>query len=145
MFLAHGEWKISIKDNYVLQWFSGYWNEEAAIEYSQEFLEMTPKLTGKPWAIISFLGDWNLAIPEAESHLIEHNKRLKNNGCSHHCQIFMPSTWKSMQLEQFSSQNDVNYERRTFDDNASAILWLQSNGFSIEIDELLSSLPIKYV
>ncbi|MFT5814936.1 MAG: hypothetical protein ACI9VT_002705 [Psychroserpens sp.] len=35
MFTVHGDWKILVKNNYVLQWFRGYWNKEAAIQYSK--------------------------------------------------------------------------------------------------------------
>jgi hypothetical protein len=34
---VHGDWRIVVKENYVIQWFSGCRNEEAAIQYSQEF------------------------------------------------------------------------------------------------------------
>ena len=39
MFQVHGEWQISVENNYILQRFSGCWNKEAAINYWQEFTE----------------------------------------------------------------------------------------------------------
>lgn len=53
MFAVHGDWRILVKDNYVLQWFSGCWNEEAAIQYSKEFQDKTEHLKGTHWAIVS--------------------------------------------------------------------------------------------
>ena len=54
MFAVHGDWRILVQNNYVLQWLCGCWNEEAAIQYSQEFREKTELLNGTHWAIFSF-------------------------------------------------------------------------------------------
>ena len=58
MFAVHGDWRILVQNNYVLQWFSGCWNEEAAIQYSQEFREKTEHLNGTHWAIFSYFDEW---------------------------------------------------------------------------------------
>lgn len=141
MFLAHGEWKISVKNNYVLQWVGGNWNEEAAIEYRKEFENKTNALTNTlnndTWAVISCLDDWGLATPEAEVHLIEHLQGLKDLGCTKHCHIFMPSVVKSMQLDRVYSENNINYERKIFENKEPATAWLKSNGFLVEVDELM--------
>lgn len=137
----HGEWKISVQNNIVLQWFSGYWNEEAAITYSQEFLEKTHGLIGKPWAIMSFLNDWDLAIPDAEPHILEHTERLKRFGCVKHCQIYTPAIMKDLQLNKMCAINSTQYERKTFDDNMSGLLWLKSHGFEANLADFISKLP----
>ena len=119
MFAVHGNWQILVKDNYVLQWFSGCWNEEAAIQYSQEFQDKTQHLKGTQWAIISFFDNWELGVPEIESHLIEHCQRFKDNGCIKDCHIYSPSALKSMQLENIVPQSEGTYERRVFAQSAT--------------------------
>jgi hypothetical protein len=141
MFAVHGDWRIVVKDNYVLQWFSGCWNEEAAIKYCHEFREKTERLNGTQWAIISLLDEWELGVPEMESHLIEHCQKFKDNGCIKDCHIYPPSAWKSMQLENMISQTEGNYERRVFVEAEEAMAWMKACEFSIEINEFLKSLP----
>ncbi|MEI6894214.1 MAG: hypothetical protein V5789_06205 [Colwellia sp.] len=136
MFFAHGDWKIIVKNNCVLQWFSGYWNEEAAIQYSQEFSEQTQHLKGEPWAIISFLDDWILAVPEVELHGIDHSRQLKDDGCIKHCHVYAPSALKGIQLERMVLPTEGDYERRVFDEISSAISWLESCGFLIDVDAI---------
>jgi hypothetical protein len=141
MFSVHGDWLIVVKDNYVLQWFSGCWNEEAAIQYSQEFLEKTEHLNKTQWAIFSFFDEWELGVPEIESHIIEHCQRFKDNGCIKDCHIYTPSVWKSMQLENIVPQSEGTYERRVFVERSEAISWMKTCGFSIEINAFIMSLP----
>lgn len=143
MFVAHGEWKIVVKSNCVLQWFSGCWNEEAAIDYSQEFLEKTQILARKPWAIVSFLDDWDLATPEVEIHIKEHTERLKHFGCVKHCQIYTPSVVKSIQLNNMCAKSIGSYERKSFEEVASAIAWLKLNSFEVDLTDFLAELPVK--
>lgn len=141
MFTVHGDWRILVKYNYVLQWFSGCWNEEAAIQYCQEFLEETEHLNGTQWAIISFFDDWELGVPEIESHVIAHCQLFKKNGCIKDCHIYTPATWKSMQLENIVPHSEGDYERRVFVDAADANTWMNNCGFFIESSEFINSLP----
>lgn len=142
MFMAHGEWKIIVKNNYVLQWFSGCWNEEAAKMYCQEFAEKTRDLSRGPWVIVSFLDDWELAIPEVEWHIHEHTRRLPKLGCTKHCQIYQHSAVKSIQLNKMCFKHSHGYERRAFESSESARLWLKSEGFLIKAEEFLVSQPV---
>jgi hypothetical protein len=141
MFAVHGEWMILVKNNYVLQWFSGCWNEEAAIDYIQEFREKTEHFKGTQWAIISLFDDWELGVPGMESHLIEHCQRFKDNGCIKDCHIYTPSTWKNMQLESIVPQSEGNYERQVFSEILKAVEWMKECHFNVEIDEFLTNLP----
>lgn len=141
MFAVHGDWRILVQKNYVLQWFSGCWNEEAAIQYSQEFREKTEHLNGTHWAIFSYFDEWELGVPEMESHLIEHCQQFKNNGCIKDCHIYSPSAWKSMQLENIVPQSEGKYERRVFVEDSEAIAWMKSCGFSIVTNDFLKNLP----
>jgi hypothetical protein len=141
MFAVHGEWKCLVKKNYVLQWFSGCWNEEAAIEYCQEFRAKTEHLKGTEWAIVSFFDEWELGVPEIEPHLIEHCQRFKDNGCIKDCHIYTPSVWKSMQLESIVPQSEGNYERQVFTEAAKAVEWMEECHFNVEIDDFITKLP----
>lgn len=141
MFSVHGDWRILVKDNYVLQWFSGCWNEEAAIQYSQEFHDKTANLNGTQWAIVSFFDEWELGVPEMESHLIKHCQQFKANGCIKDCHIYKPSEWKRMQLENIVPQSEGNYERRVFVEVEEAVAWMKSCHFMIEPEGFLKGLP----
>lgn len=146
MFLVHGEWEISVKGNYILQTFSGDWNEEAAIEYSKDFFSKVNHLTStsnaNSWAIISCLNNWGLATPEAEQHLTTHMQRLKDLGCAKHAQIFLPSVVKSMQLDRICSQNNASYERKWFEDKTQATAWLESQGYLVELGDKKANLSV---
>lgn len=141
MFPVHGDWKILVRDNYVLQWFRGCWNEEAAIQYSKEFQDKTAHLKGTQWAICSFFNEWELGVPGIEPHIIEHCQRFKDNGCIRDCHIYTPEASKRMQLEKIVPQSEGNYERRVFDDVDEAITWMKSCNFTIESREFVANLP----
>ena len=139
MFKIHGKWKVLAKDNYVLQWFSGCWNEEAAIQYCQEFQEKTAYLKGTQWAIFSFFDDWELGVPEIEPHVVEHCRLFKENGCIKDCHIYSRSAAKSMQLEKIIPHTEGNYERRVFGEVDDALAWMKECGFDIEIGDFITS------
>ncbi len=137
MFKIHGKWKIQVKDNYVLQWFGGCWNEEAAIQYCQEFQDKTAHLKGTEWAIFSFFDDWELGVPEIEPHVVEHCRLFKANGCSKDCHIYSRTAAKSMQLEKMIPHTEGNYERRVFCGEDDAIAWMKVCHFEIDVGNFL--------
>ena len=132
MFHIHGEWKIEVHDNIVIQWFSGCWNEEAAIAYVKEFQAKTTPLKGTNWAIISLFEDWELGVPEIEKHIETHCEWFKANGCIKDCHIYSPSAAKEMQLERLIPHTDAFYERQVFTHNEDAVSWLASHGFFVD-------------
>ncbi|MCW8833850.1 MAG: hypothetical protein OQK09_08570 [Colwellia sp.] len=137
MFPAHGQWQIAVHNDYVLQWFGGCWNEEAAIQYTQEYKEKTTHLVGKKWAMLSIFEDWQLGVPEIEPHIVKHCQRFKDIGCIKDCHIYSPNAAKEMQLEQLVPQTEGSYERRVFTNIDDALAWLRSCDFNIEIDNFL--------
>ncbi len=141
MFAIHGDWRVSATDNYVLQWFSGCWNEEAAVVYSKDFLEKTAHLNGTKWAILSFFDDWELGTPDIEPHVIEHCQRFIQNGCIKDCHVYTPTASKKMQLENMIPVTQGNYERRVFIDVKDAITWLKECQFEVDVTDFVASLP----
>ena len=87
--------------------------------------------------MLSIFEDWELAVPEIESHIVEHCQRFKDIGCIKDCHIYTPSATKEMQLEQLIPHTEGNYERQVFNHIDEAIAWLKTHHFTIEIDELL--------
>jgi hypothetical protein len=140
MFLVHGGWEILVKDNYVLQWFSGCWNEEAAIKYCREFQEKTAPLKGTQWAIMSFFDDWELGVPEIEPHVIEHCRLFKENGCIKDSHVYTITAAKNMQLEGMVPHTEGNYERRVFSDVTDAIAWMKTCDFNIEAKDFITNI-----
>lgn len=143
MFSVHGQWKITVKSNYVLQWFSGCWNEEAAIQYTNEYREKTAHLVGKKWAMLSIFEEWELGVPEIAPYIVEHCQHFKDIGCTKDCHVYSPSATKGMQLEQLVPQTEGNYERRVFIHTEDAIAWLKSCHFDIEISDFLKNIETK--
>jgi hypothetical protein len=143
MFSVHGGWEILVKGNYVLQWFSGCWNEEAAIQYCREFKEKTTHLKGTQWAIISFFDDWELGVPEIEPHVVEHCRLFKENGCIKDSHVYTITAAKNMQLENITPHTEGNYERRVFSDVTDAIAWMKECSFNIEADDFLANIVNK--
>ena len=140
MFSVHGQWKIFVSDNYVLQWFGGCWNEEAAIQYTKEYRNKTAHLAGKKWAMLSIFEDWDLAVPEVEPHIAKHCQRFKDIGCIKDCHVYTPSATKEMQLEQLVPQSEGNYERQVFSKIDEALAWLKTHHFDIDIDQFLKEI-----
>ncbi|AOW77282.1 hypothetical protein A3Q34_10695 [Colwellia sp. PAMC 20917] len=132
MFSIHGEWKIEVCGNVVVQWFSGTWNEEAIIAYVKEFRAKTSPLKGSPWAIVSSFEDWEFGVPAIDKHIEEHCQWFKNNGCSKDCHIYTESAAKEMQLERLIPHTDASYERQVFTNAEDASTWLASHGFLID-------------
>ena len=141
MFPVHGEWKILVTNNYVLQWFSGCWNEEAAIQYADEYRVKTAHLAGTQWAMLSIFEEWELGVPEITPHIELHCQRFKEIGCIKDCHVYSPNSAKAMQLEQLVPQSEGNYERRVFTQLTDAINWLKTYGFNIEIEKFLKQKP----
>ncbi len=126
-------------DNYVLQWFGGSWNEEAAIQYTKEYRNKTAHLAGTKWAMLSIFEEWELAVPEVEPYITEHCQRFKDIGCIKDCHVYSPSATKEMQLEQLVPQTEGQYERQVFNQIDDAIIWLKSHDFNLEIQAFLQS------
>jgi len=143
MFPVHGQWKIAASDNYVLQWFEGCWNVEAAIQYTQEYKQKTAHLEGKEWAMLSIFEDWELAVPEIEPYITKHCQRFKDIGCIKDCHVYTPSATKEMQLEQLIPHTEGCYERQVFSHIDDAIVWLKTFGFTIEVNEFIKHLETK--
>lgn len=139
MFKVHGKWKILARDNYVLQWFGGCWNEEAAIQYCREFQLKTAHLNGTEWAIVSFFDDWELGVPEIEPHVAEHCRLFKENGCRKDCHIYSRTAAKIMQLENIIPHTEGNYERRVFSCETDALAWMKECQFDIDTQGFLDS------
>lgn len=140
MFTVHGQWKILASDNYVLQWFSGCWNEEAAKQYTLEYREKTEHLIGKQWAMLSIFEEWELGVPEIEPYIFEHCQRFKDIGCIKDCHVYSPSATKEMQLEHLVPQTEGNYERQVFSHIDDAVSWLKHHHFNIDLTDFLASI-----
>ena len=132
MFDIHGDWKIEVHGDVVVQWFSGCWNEEAIIAYVKEFQAKATPLKIKKWAIISLFEDWELGVPEIDKHIEAHCEWFKANGCVKDCHIYTKSAVKEMQLERLIPHTDAFYERRLFSNNEAAAIWLSGCGFYID-------------
>ncbi|NQZ88668.1 MAG: hypothetical protein HRT54_13935 [Colwellia sp.] len=136
MFDIHGDWRIEVYGDVIVQWFSGCWNEEAIIAYVTEFQTKATPLKGKKWAIISSFEDWELGVPEIDKHIAEHCEWFKINGCIKDCHIYTPNAVKEMQLERLIPHTDAFYERQVFTNNEAATTWLASCGFYIDTQNI---------
>ena len=140
MFNVHGEWKISVDNQVLLQWFSGSWNEEAIIAYAKEFKIMATPLVGSKWAILSVFEDWELGVPEIEKHVIEHCQWFKDNGCIKECHIYSADAAKEMQLEKLIPHTEEGYERCVFTHFDDAVSWLESHQYQLQNTQFLKRL-----
>ena len=137
----HGEWQIHSTNNYVLQWFSGCWNEEAAVQYTKEYREKTAHLEGRQWAMLSIFEDWQLGVPEIVPHIEQHCQRFKDIGCIKDCHVYSESAVKKIQLEQLIPQTEGDYERRVFTEVDEAVTWLKACDFYVDVSTFLNGLP----
>jgi hypothetical protein len=139
MFKVHGDWKIEVCGNVVVQCFSGGWNEEAVIAYIKDFQTEATPLIGKEWAILSIFEDWELGIPEISKHVEEHCRWFQTNGCIKDCHVYTTNATKEMHLERLIPHTDEFYERKVFTNTQMAIEWLASCGFVIESSNIISN------
>ena len=63
-FPAHGEYQLLLSNRILIAKVSGSWNLEAAQNYAQDFKQLAQALTGRPWAHLVLLDDWQLSVPE---------------------------------------------------------------------------------
>jgi hypothetical protein len=140
MFRIHGDWKIEVCGNVVVQRFHHGWNEEAVISYVKDFRTKATPLIGKQWAILSIFEYWELGVPEISKHVEEHCKWFQANGCVKDCHVYSPNTIKEMHLERLIPQTDEYYERQVFTYNEMAVKWLASHGFVIENSNIINGI-----
>ena len=140
MFRIHGDWKIEVCGNVVVQRFHHGWNEEAIISYVKDFRTKATPLKGKEWAILSIFEYWELGVPEIAKHVEEHCKWFQANGCIKDCHVYTPNATKEMHLEQLIPQTDEYYERQVFTNNEMAVAWLASYDFVIENSNILNGI-----
>ena len=140
MFSIHGDWKIEVCGNVVVQSFSDCWNEEAIIAYVKEFRTKATPLAGKEWAILSVFEDWELGIPEIDKHIDEHCKWFQANGCIKDCHIYTFDSTKSMLLEKLIPHTDEYYERQVFTNVEEAVAWLASYDFIVKNSKIIHTL-----
>ena len=139
MFSIHGDWKIEVCGNVLVQSFSGCWNEEAIISYVKEFRAKAAPLVAKEWAILSIFEEWELGIPAINKHIEDHCNWFKANGCIKDCHIYTHNPPKKMLLERLIPQTDDYYERQVFTNTKEAVAWLASHKFIIENSNIINN------
>ncbi|PKH00508.1 hypothetical protein [Paraglaciecola sp. MB-3u-78] len=137
MFEIHGDWKIEVCGNVIVQRFSDGWNEEAIIAYIEDFQAKATPLIGKEWAILSIFEDWELGVPEIAKHVEEHCTWFLANGCIKDCHVYTTNGTKEMHLERLLPPTDEYYERQIFTHAEMAVAWLASCGFVIENSNIM--------
>jgi hypothetical protein len=140
MFNIHGDWKIEVCGNVVVQCFSDGWNEEAIIAYIKDFRAKAAPLVGKEWALLSVFEDWELGVPEIAKHVEEHCTWFLANGCIKDCHVYTTNATKEMHLERLLPPTDEYYERQIFTHAEMAVAWLASCGFVIENSNIIDSI-----
>lgn len=137
---VHGRWKIKVSGKVLMQWFADAWNEQAIIEYAKEFKQVAAPLIGQDWAIISIFEQWELGVPEIESHVAAHCAWFKDNGCVRDCHVYSYSSAKEMQLEKMIPHTEGTYVRHVYGELDEAINWLSQEGFDIPEPDFLHKL-----
>ncbi|GAA6135624.1 hypothetical protein NBRC116188_24140 [Oceaniserpentilla sp. 4NH20-0058] len=128
---AHGQFNIWLNNRVVLARIKGQCNEDLAHKYAHAFREAIKPLSGKPWAHILYLDDWDLATPEVEVIMTDLVRYLALNGLTCSAQVFSSHALKQFQLNRIVKEKKEAFKRRTFNDQASAVEWLASEGFSL--------------
>jgi hypothetical protein len=59
MFDIHGDWRIEVHGDIIVQWFSGCWNEEAIIAYVKDFQAKATPLKEKNGLLFLYLKTGN--------------------------------------------------------------------------------------
>jgi hypothetical protein len=138
MYKIHGDWKIEVCGNVLVQCFFGAWNEEAAIAYVKDFRVKAMPLIEKDWAMLSIFENWELGVPEITKHIEEHCNWFKTHRCVKDCHVYSPNAIKEMQLEELVPKSDEFYERQVFANTQQAIAWLASYGYSINNSNIIN-------
>tara|TARA_R110000744_G_scaffold308704_1_gene416742 strand:- start:4871 stop:5314 length:444 start_codon:yes stop_codon:yes gene_type:complete len=144
MLPIHGRWKIKVVDKVLMQWFADSWNEEAVISYVKEFKAAAAPLIDGEWAIISVFEHWELGIPEIECHVTELCEWFKQNGCIKDCHVYSENTLKNLQLEKMIPHTENGYERCVFNNVNEAIIWLDTQGFTVTQPQFLYDIDMSH-
>eukprot|EP00581_Thalassiosira_minuscula_P038525 CAMPEP_0184464374 /NCGR_PEP_ID=MMETSP0740-20130409/56706_1 /TAXON_ID=385413 /ORGANISM="Thalassiosira miniscula, Strain CCMP1093" /LENGTH=113 /DNA_ID=CAMNT_0026838869 /DNA_START=137 /DNA_END=478 /DNA_ORIENTATION=+ len=98
------------------------------IMYAKEGFEHSYKLFGPPWAMLTDVREWELAKKDSEPLLIRLVASAIKNGLSREAVVNDKGVMKIEQLNMALPEGS-GFERRFFDNEASAIQWLEQEGF----------------
>lgn len=127
-FAPHGQYHICVKGRIFHVKCVGAWNQETMIMYAKESYEHSYKLLGPPWAMLTDIREWELATKDSEPLLIRLVASAIKNGL---CREAVVNDKGVMKIEQLNIAlpEGSEFERRFFDNEASAIEWLEQEGF----------------
>lgn len=127
-FSAHGHYKIWLIERTVYAQLWGSWNEEAALQFEQDFKTKASALTG-PWAHMVYLNDWELGTPDMLPIIERLVKWCIDNGLQRAANIYLPSTLKSDLLNKMIVQQQGDFIRAVFDNPQDGAAWLTEQGY----------------
>ena len=109
------------------------WDERVAKQYIADLMEVVLKLyTKAPWAVIHDSRLWDLGTPGAEYLLSKLVSTSVSGTLKHHAMIVDKSELKKWQIANIF--RDVTlYENKFFTNLESALEWLESLGYYINI------------
>ena len=134
-FLPHGNWNISLNNKTLVINGKGGWNEEAAIEFTEDLKKAAVPLLNDKWAILTILDNWELATPECEKHFKALAEWFVAHNCIRECHVYDGSYTKDNLLERYVPENkdQDTFINRKFNKRQDAISWLESSGFKVEL------------
>jgi len=130
--VSHGNFRIWSQGFTVFAELKGSWNEEAALEFEKEFIDVASQMP-EHWAHLVYLNDWEICVPE----MMEIIQRLVTwcieNGLVRAANIYDPSDMKSSLINKMVVQQEGAFLRAVFDNDADAAAWLTEEGFPTSI------------
>jgi len=138
---AHGSFHLWVDNQVLLGRISGAWNEEEGWLYFKKIKEITKPIIHKPWAMILYLNDWELTTPETE----QASRALVNWTWQHKlarvAEVYDASIVKQLQIDRLVKEGPSGFKRRQFSNETEAFAWLDSQGYPLELRQLINRVP----
>lgn len=126
----HGEYSITTLNNVLIASISGGWNEIAALNFKQDFIDAASLFNKKPWAHLVYLDEWELAVPEVEPIITSLVQWCVENNMTHVAQVYRPSMLKKYQINDMVDST-AGHLKRAFSNDSDAKKWLEKSGFRL--------------
>ncbi len=135
---AHGSFDLWVDNQVLLARISGAWNEEETRLYFKQIKEVTQPIIHRPWAMLLHLNSWQLGTPEAERVTKEIVYWIAQHGLARIAEIYSPSVMIQLEIDRLVQEAPDEIERRHFLEEEKAFAWLASQGFPVQLAQLIN-------
>lgn len=143
--LIHGCWDIQLLEpiDIVLIKRANAWNEEAALQYAEEFEQQIEPLAGRKWASVGYAVDYGLGVPEMDEVIKKVYQGMVEKGCV--CQTtVIKSALGAQHLSRMASISSDVYQLKFVQSPEQAIDFIKTLGFELPLSQFMDFIERPY-